>query len=80
MSIASLKRLIAKVDTIGSADTQYGVGMPRTSRTTKTKKIFNAVLAHVLSQEDPPGTHRTILEYSEKLIFHDGNDIIILSE
>ena len=57
MFIASLNRLIAKLDTIGSADTRYGVGMPSTSRT--TENVY-AVEAHVFSQEDRPGSHRTI--------------------
>ena len=71
--------MIAKVDTIGPADTRYGGGMPRTSHT--TENVY-AVKAHVLSQEDRSGTHRTIPRISgtEKLIFRDGNDIIIFSE
>ena len=74
-----LNRLIAKIDTIGSADTRYGVGMPRTSRTTQNDC---AVEAHILSQEDRPGTHRTIPRKSREtdINFRDGNDVIIYSD
>ena len=51
--------------------------MPSTSRT--TENVYT-VEAHVLSQENRPGTTEQFLEYPEKLIFRDGNDIIIFSE
>ena len=57
LTITSLNRLIAKVDTTGPADKWYGGGRPRTARTTGN---VEAVQAHVLSQEDWPGTHITI--------------------
>ena len=61
MFIVTLNRLIAKLipsdqqsnDTVWA----YGGDMPRTSRT--TENVY-AVDTHVLSQEDRPGTHRTI--------------------
>ena len=61
MFVASLNRLIAKVDATGSADTRYGVGMPRTARSTENVYAFEA---HILSQEDRPGIHRIIPQIS----------------
>ena len=56
---------------------RHGVGMPSTSRT--TENVY-AVEGHVLSQEDRSGTTEQFLEYSEKLIFRDRNDVIMFSE
>ena len=72
-----MNRLIAKVDTTGSADTRYGVGMPCTARSTENVFAFEA---HVLSQENRPGTHRTIPGISRETDIRDGNDVIIFSE
>ena len=54
-SIAALNRLIAKIDT--SADKRYGGGRPHTVRTMENVESVETL---VLSQEDRPGTHRTI--------------------
>ena len=62
-SIAALNRLIAKIDATGSAEKRYGGGRPRTARTMEN---VDSVETLVLSQEDRPGTHRTIRQVSRE--------------
>ena len=66
MFIATLNWLIAKLDTTGiSRQTKrHGVGMP--SSTSRTTENVYAVEAHVLSQEDRPGNHRTFPRISRE--------------
>ena len=42
LSVASLNRMIAKVDATGSADKRYGGGMPRTAHSTENMYAFEA--------------------------------------
>ena len=56
-SLASVNRLLHKVDTTGSADRKPGSGRRRTARTDGN---IHAVKDLVLSQENEPGTHRTV--------------------
>ena len=58
-SITALNRLIAKIDATGSAKKRYRGGRPRTARTMEN---VDSVETIVLSQEDQPGTHRTICQ------------------
>ena len=59
MFIASLNRLIAKLDTTGSADNRNSMVLVCLAQSRTTENVY-AVEAHVLSQEDRPGAHRTI--------------------
>ena len=68
MFVTSLNRLIAKLDTTGSADKRtkrHVVGMPSTYLVLVTENVY-ADEAHVLSKEDLPGTHRTIPRISRE--------------
>ena len=55
--------MIAKIEATGSAQKRYGGGRPRTVHTMEN---FDAVETLVLSQEDRPGTHRTIRQVSRE--------------
>ena len=53
--------MISKIDATGSAEKWYGGGRPHTARTMEN---VDSVETLVLSQEDRPGTHRTIRQVS----------------
>ena len=57
MFIVTLNRLIAKLHRVSRQTKRHGVVVPSTSRT--TENVY-AVEAHVFSQENRPGSHRTI--------------------
>ena len=63
-SIAALNQLIAKIDATGSAEKWYGGGRPCTAP--HTLENVDSVETLVLSQEDRPGTHRTIRQVSRE--------------
>ena len=60
-SIAALNQLNAKINATRSGDKQYGGSRPCTTRTMEN---VDSVETLVLSQEDRPGTHRTIRQVS----------------
>jgi hypothetical protein len=62
-SRAALDRLIVKIDATGSADRKHGSGKRRSSR---TEANIDAVNELVLSQDDAPGTHRTIRQIARE--------------
>jgi len=62
-SLASVHRLLCKIDKTGSADRKLGSGRRRTAR---TEENINAVENLVLSQESAPGTHRTVRQISRE--------------
>jgi len=55
--VRSVQRLLNKLRETGTSDRQPGSGRPRTVR---TQENINAVGDLVLSQENAPGTHRTV--------------------
>lgn len=62
-SLTSLKRLLRKIDTTGSAARKSGSGRRRTVRTNEN---VNVVEHLVLSQEDAPGTHKTVRQIARE--------------
>jgi hypothetical protein len=55
--LRSVSYLLKKIDATGSADRTEGSGRPRSSRTDGNVAIVEEL---ILSQEDQPGTHRTV--------------------
>ena len=64
--------MIANVDTTGSADKRYGVGMPRSAHSTENVYAFWST--HIESWFTDLTPTEQFLEYPEKLIFRNGND------
>ena len=62
-SLASVNRLLHKVDTTGSADRKPGSGRLRTARTDGNIHVVEDL---VLSQENEPGTHRTVRQIARE--------------
>ena len=62
-SITALNQLIAKIDATGSTEKWYGGGRPRTACIIEN---VDSVETLVLSQEDRPGTYRTIRQVSHE--------------
>lgn len=56
-SLTALKRVIRNIEATGSADRKVGSGKMRSARTMENIAIVDEM---ILSQEDQPGTHRTI--------------------
>jgi hypothetical protein len=56
-SLASVKRLLKKIDNTGSADRKKGSGKQRSKRTVLNIAMVDEM---ILSQEGQPGTHRTV--------------------
>lgn len=63
-SVNSLNKLLQKIDRTGSVDRKPGSGKTRKTRTTLN---VDSVEELVLSQEDAPGTHRTIRQMAREL-------------
>ena len=61
--ITTLNGLIAKINATGSAEKRYDGGRPRTARTMEN---VDSVETLILSQEDRPGTHKTICQVSRE--------------
>ena len=61
-SVNSLNKLLQKIDRIGSVDRKPGSGKTRKART--ARNVVDSVEELVLSQEDAPGTRRTIRQIS----------------
>jgi hypothetical protein len=66
-SLSALNKLIGKIDATGSADRRVGSGKQRSARTTENVAIVDEM---VLSQEDAPGTHRTIRQIARETGIH----------
>jgi len=62
-SLASVKRLLHKIDTTGSADRKSGSGRRRTARCGVNVELVEDL---ALSQEDVPGTHRSVCQIARK--------------
>ena len=62
-SLSGLTRLLKNIDETGSSERKHGGGTGRLSRTDAN---IEAVEQLVLSQEDHPGTHRTIREVARE--------------
>jgi len=62
-SLAAVKRLLRKTDATGSADRKTGSGRRRTARTDGN---VNVVEELALSQENAPGTHRTVRQIARE--------------
>lgn len=63
-SVNSLNKLLQKIDRTGSFDRKPGSGKTRKARTAQN---VDSVKELVLSQEDAPGTHRTIRQITREL-------------
>jgi hypothetical protein len=63
-SLSSLNKLFQKIDQTGTADRKPGSGR---KRTTRTAERVNAVEELVQSQENAPGTHRTVREIAREI-------------
>lgn len=66
-SLTAVKKLLVKIDTTGSVSRQVGSGRPLSACTNDNCAI---VANLVLSQEDNPGTHRTIREIEKETSIH----------
>src|SRR5277367_5443148 len=66
-SLTAVKKLLVKIDTTGSVSRQVGSGRPLSVCTNDNCAI---VADLVLSQEDNPGTHRTIREIEKETSIH----------
>ena len=64
-SLASVKRLLHQIDTTGSASAyrKSGSGRRRTARCGTNVELVEAI---ALSQEDVPGTHRTVRQIARE--------------
>ena len=62
-SLASVKRLLHQIDTTGSADRKTGSGRRRTARTDGNASVVEEL---ALSQEEAPGTHRTVRQIARE--------------
>jgi len=62
-SLATVKRLLQKIDATGSADRKAGSGRRRIARTDGN---VNVVEELALSQESAPGTHRTVRQIARE--------------
>jgi len=62
-SLAAVKRLLRKTDATGSANRKTGSGRRRTARTDGN---VNVVEELALSQENAPGTHRTVRQIARE--------------
>ena len=56
-TVSAVNRLLKKIDITGSTDRKQGSGRPRSSSTADNVAIVSEL---ILSQEDQPGTHRTL--------------------
>ena len=63
-SLQSLNKLLQKIDQTGTVDRKSGSGKRRTTRTTGH---VNAVEELVQSQENAPGTHRTMRQIAREI-------------
>jgi hypothetical protein len=63
-SLPSLNRLLKKIDETGTVDRKPGSGKKRTTRTAEN---VDSVQELVLSQDDAPGTHRTVRQISREI-------------
>src|SRR5207248_7255388 len=66
-SVTAVNKLLVKIDTTGSLSRQVGSGKPLSACTNDNCAI---VANLVLSQEDNPGTHRTIREIEKETSIH----------
>src|SRR5260221_586554 len=62
-SRSGLDKLLAKIDATGSADRKNGSGRPRSSSTQQNVAIVNEM---AMSQEDAPGTHRSVRQIAQE--------------
>ena len=62
-SLASVKRLLHQIDTTGSADRKPGSGRRRTARCGTDVELVEDL---AFSQEDAPGTHRTVCQIARE--------------
>ena len=62
-SLASVKRLLHQIDTTGSVDCKSGSGRRRTARCGMNAELVEDL---ALSQEDAPGTHRTVRQIARE--------------
>src|ERR1051325_8996112 len=69
-SLTAVKKLLVKIDTTGSVSRQVGSGRPLSACTNDNCAI---VADLVLSQEDNPGTHRTICEIEKETSIHSSS-------
>jgi len=63
-SLSSLKFLLKKIDETGTTDRKPGSGKQRTVRTAEN---VNSVEELILSQENAPGTHRSVRQISSEI-------------
>ena len=63
-SLSSLNKLLNKIDQTGTVDRKSGSGKKRTTRTVEN---VNAVEDLTLSQENAPGTHRTVRQIAREI-------------
>ena len=62
--LSSVSKLLKKIDQTGTVDRKSGSGKKRTSRTTEH---VDAVEELVQSQENAPGTHRTVRQIAKEI-------------
>lgn len=62
-TLSGLKKLLRKIDTAGTVERKQGSGRKRTVRTNENVRRIEEL---VLSQEDQPGTHRTVRQISRE--------------
>jgi hypothetical protein len=62
-SLAGLSRLLKNIVQTGNAQRKHGGGARRTSRTDENVDVVEAL---ILSQEDQPGTHRSIRQIARE--------------
>ena len=74
-----MNRLIAKLDTTGSADKRNGMVLVCPAHLVLRKMFMLLKHMYWVKKTDLALTEQ-FLEYPEKLIFRDGNDIIIFSK
>jgi hypothetical protein len=63
-SLSSLKFLLKKIDETGTTHRKPGSGKKRTARTAEN---VSSVEELILSQENEPGTHRTVRQISREI-------------
>ena len=73
--VRSVGRLLKKLKETGTTSRQAGSGRPRTAR---TQENVDAVGDLVLSQEDAPGTHRTVRQIARETKIHRSSVVRII--
>ena len=75
--VRSVSRLLKKLKETGTTSRKVGSGRPRTSR---TQENINAVGELVLSQEDAPGTHKTVRQIARQTRVHRSSIVRIVHQ